>query len=202
MCAYIVHLHASLKQWVFSHTPPLLGALCEPFSRDIRAMYTIQFSDTPIFQQRQCIDADTTSTISFYSVRLQIIIMMPCYAMPEMQYSLSLFFCKRHFSTSVMRIRGGLIDIYIYRGASLAMHTKKIQQHIFGIYALHFPSIADTICTWIWEIVNVKINSICCRNNGNRETFIRMYSAQCTLYNTLPHFIHWRKIHQIRLSRV
>lgn len=72
-CALYIHLHAFLKQWVFSfsHTPP-----CSFFFPLHAAMYTVQFSDLQIFQRRQCMDADTSSTISFYGVWLQIIIIM------------------------------------------------------------------------------------------------------------------------------
>lgn len=119
----------------------------------MRAMYTVQFSDLQIFQRRQCMDADTTSTISFYGVWLQIIIMMPGQKCNTLSFSLlqTPFF---HIGYANSRRS----NQYTHTPKHIACNAyQEILQHIFGIYALHFPSIADFICTWIWAIVNVEI---------------------------------------------
>lgn len=133
-------------------------------------MYTVQFRDLPIFQRRHCIDADTTSTISFYGVWLQIIIMMPCQKCNTLSS-----IRRRRLSTSSMRIRGGPIDTYTdaYRLECKPWNSTTHFWNLciaFSINSRHYlhMDLRDCQCE----------NSLCFRNGNNSNGVCTLYIVQ------------------------
>lgn len=171
-----------------------LGALWTVLLFIVSVRYsTVQrFTDFPV--TTVCLDGDTTSTISFYGVWLQII-MMPCQKCNTLSLSLSFSIENAIFPHRLCEF-GEVQSIYTkaYRLQFIPRNLNNAFFKMYAHYIFHYNG-RQYFLLLDFSVCQCE-NLLCVRNNK-----IMMYL--CKLYAIhIPHFIRWRKIHKIRLSQV